>query len=211
MKRWLQEIPELASHPVLARVAAARTAGVVYPPAEQVYSALELTPFDQVRVVLLGQDPYHGAGQAQGLAFSVPAGVPPPSSLRNIHKELARDLGPAFTAANDLSPWARQGVLLLNTVLTVEAGRAGSHRRWGWEELTDTIIRTLSMRREKLIFLLWGNEAQKKIPLIDPDRHNILTTSHPSGLSVYRGFTGCGHFSRVNALLAAMGQPPIHW
>ncbi len=211
MKSWFKGIPELATHPVLAKVAAARRESIVYPVAENVYSALQLTPFDQVRVVLLGQDPYHGAGQAHGLAFSVPPGIKTPPSLRNIHKELDRDLGPAGARSNDLSAWAQQGVLLLNTVLTVGADKAGSHRGWGWEEVTDTIIRALSRRREQLVFLLWGNDAQKKIPLIDTDRHSILTTSHPSGLSAYRGFIGCGHFSQVNDKLAALGQKPICW
>ena len=135
MKRWFQEIPELATHPVLTKVAAARKERVIYPAAEQVYNALQLTPFEQVRVVLLGQDPYHGAGQAHGLAFSVHEGVKTPSSLRNIHKEIERDTGLVGSRSNDLSHWAKQGVLLLNTVLTVEANRAGSHRGWGWEEV----------------------------------------------------------------------------
>jgi uracil-DNA glycosylase len=211
MKKWLQEIPAVATHPVLAKVAAARKESVIYPAAEMVYNALQLTDFDRVRVVILGQDPYHGAGQAHGLAFSVPEGVNSPPSLRNIHKELHRDLGLTGDRSNDLSHWAKQGVLLLNTVLTVEAGNAGSHRGWGWEDLTDSIIRVLSSRRENLIFLLWGNDAKKKIPLIDAGRHTVLTTSHPSGLSVYRGFSGCGHFSQVNATLIGLGQTPISW
>ena len=211
MKRWLQEIPELATHPVLARVAEARKSSVVYPATEQVYHALQLTDFDRVRVVILGQDPYHGAGQAHGLAFSVPAGVKTPPSLRNIHKELERDPGPSGSRSNDLSSWAQQGVLLLNTVLTVEAHKAGSHRGWGWEEVTDNIIHAVSQRRENVIFLLWGNDAQGKNPLIDPGRHTVLTTSHPSGFSAYRGFSGCGHFSQVNSKLADQGHEPICW
>lgn len=211
MNSWFQEIPELVTHPVLAKVAAARKESVVYPASEQVYSALQITHFDQVRVVLLGQDPYHGAGQAHGLAFSVPERIKAPPSLRNIHKELDRDLGMAGNRANDLSAWAKQGVLLLNTVLTVGADKAGSHRGWGWEDVTDTIIRVLSHRREHLVFLLWGNDAKKKIPLIDTGRHSVLTSSHPSGLSAYRGFLGCGHFSQVNLKLAALGQKPILW
>lgn len=211
MKRWFQEIPELATHPVLTKVAEARKERVIYPAAEQVYNALQLTPYEQVRVVLLGQDPYHGAGQAHGLAFSVHEGVKTPSSLRNIHKEVERDTGLIGSRANDLSHWAKQGVLLLNTVLTVEANRAGSHRGWGWEALTDTIITVLSRRRDNLVFLLWGKDARMKTDLIDSGRHSVLTASHPSGLSAYRGFSGCGHFSQVNSILAGLGQKPICW
>lgn len=190
-------------------MAAARKNSVVYPAPEKVYCALQLTDFDRVRVVLLGQDPYHGAGQAQGLAFSVPNGLKVPPSLRNIHKELDRDLGMVGNRSSDLSHWAKQGVLLLNTVLTVEAGKARSHQGWGWEEVTDAIIRSLNVRREKLVFLLWGNDAKKKISLIDTDRHRVLSTSHPSGFSAYRGFFGCGHFSQVNKALVGLGQEPI--
>lgn len=212
MKRWFQEIPELTTHPVLAKVAAARKESVIYPAPEHVYHALKLTPFDQVRVVLLGQDPYHGAGQAQGLAFSVPDGMNAPPSLRNIHKELDRDLDlTGNNKSNNLSHWATQGVLLLNTVLTVNAGKARSHRGWGWEEVTDAIIRSLNDRRENLVFLLWGNDAKKKTSLIDTGRHSVLSTSHPSGLSAYRGFLGCGHFSQVNKALVGLGQEPISW
>lgn len=211
MNRWFQEIPELATHPVVARMAAARKESVIYPTPERVYYALQLTHFERVRVVLLGQDPYHGAGQANGLAFSVPEGVETPPSLRNIQKELDRDLGMSSNRSNDLSNWAKQGVLLLNTVLTVGANKARSHRGWGWEDVTDTIIRALSHRRENLVFLLWGNDAKKKLPLIDTGRHSVLTTSHPSGFSAYRGFSGCGHFSQVNLALVGLGQKPICW
>jgi uracil-DNA glycosylase len=211
MKRWFQEIPELATHPVLAKVAAARKEGVIYPKPEQVYYALQLTDFDQVRVVILGQDPYHGAGQANGLAFSVHEGVKTPPSLRNIHKELERDFGLTYTRSNDLSHWARQGVLLLNTVLTVEANKARSHRGWGWEEVTDAIIRSLSNRRGNLVFLLWGNDAQMKIPLVNTKCNTVLTTSHPSGFSARLGFSGCGHFSQVNKALVGLRQKPICW
>lgn len=212
MNKWLQEIPELATHPVLAKVSAARKESVIYPAPEQVYYALQLAHFDQVRVILLGQDPYHGTGQANGLAFSVPDGLKTPPSLRNIHKELDRDLDlTGNKRSNDLSRWATQGVLLLNTILTVEAGKARSHRGWGWEEVTDAIIRSLNKRRENLVFLLWGNDAKKKISLIDTGRHSVLSTSHPSGLSAYRGFLGCGHFSQVNKVLVGLGQEPICW
>lgn len=211
MEKWIQEVPELGTHPVLAKVAAARRESVIYPAPEQVFHALQLTSFDQVRVVLLGQDPYHGAGQAQGLAFSVPEGVKAPPSLRNILKELERDLGQNGDSSTDLSRWAKQGVLLLNAVLTVQDGKARSHRDWGWEEVTDAIICALSARREDLVFLLWGNDAKEKIPLIDTDRHHLLTTSHPSGFSAYRGFLGCGHFSQVNTVLAGLGEKAIRW
>lgn len=211
MKRWLQEVPELESHPVLAKVDSARKKSVIYPAPEKVYCALQLTDFDRVRVVLFGQDPYHGAGQAQGLAFSVPDGLKVPPSLRNIHKELDRDLGVTCNRSSDLSHWAKQGVLLLNTVLTVEAGKARSHRGWGWEEVTDAIIRSLNNRRENLFFLLWGNDAKKKISLIDTGRHTVLQTSHPSGYSARKGFLGCGHFSQVNKALVGLGQEPICW
>lgn len=211
MKRWFQEIPELTTHPVLAKVAAARKESVIYPAPEQVYHALKLTPFDQVRVVLLGQDPYHGAGQAQGLAFSVPDGMKVPPSLRNIYKELDRDISMAGNRSSDLSHWAKQGLLLLNTVLTVEAGKARSHQGWGWEEVTDAIIRSLNDRRENLIFLLWGNDAKEKISLIDTPRHSVLSTSHPSSFSARKGFFGCGHFSQVNKVLVGLSEEPICW
>lgn len=211
MNKWQIEVPELTNHPVLARIAAARKNSIVYPAQEKVYSALQLTGFDQVRVVILGQDPYHGAGQAQGLAFSVPEDFDTPPSLRNIQKELGRDIGPGYRRSNDLTNWAMQGVLLLNTVLTVEDGKARSHRGWGWEEVTDVIIRALNDRRENLVFLLWGNDAKKKISLIDTGRHTVLQTSHPSGYSARKGFLGCGHFSQVNKALVCLGQEPICW
>lgn len=211
MKGWTQEVPELTTHHILAKVDAAREKSVIYPVQEQVFRALQITSFDQVRVVILGQDPYHGAGQAHGLAFSVPEGIKAPPSLSNILKELERDVGQAETSSTDLSRWASQGVLLLNVVLTVEAGKARSHRYWGWEEVTDAIIIALSTRRENLIFLLWGEDAKEKMPLIDAERHHILTTSHPSGLSAYHGFSGCGHFSQVNKLLTDLGQNAICW
>ena len=211
MEDWIREVPEITTHPVLAKVAVARKNAVIFPAPEEIFYAMQLTPFDQVRVVLLGQDPYHQVGQAHGLAFSVPEGIKTPLSLCNIHKELERDLGLPGTSSSDLSHWAKQGVLLLNTVLTVQEGKAGSHRHWGWEEVTDAIIRALNERRENLIFLLWGNDAQKKISLIDNKRHRILRTSHPSSRSAHLGFFGCGHFSQVNAFLVGLGQKPICW
>lgn len=181
-----------------------------YPPADRVFEALRLTPFDEVRVVVLGQDPYHGAGQAMGLCFSVSDGVPQPPSLRNIFTELATDLGLPAPRSGDLTPWARQGVLLLNAVLTVCPGRAGSHAGKGWERFTDRAVRELSERREGIVFLLWGRYAQQKGELVDRSRHHVLAAAHPSPYSV-GGFFGCGHFSQANALLAASGSEPIDW
>ncbi|HPF90216.1 MAG: uracil-DNA glycosylase [Flavobacteriales bacterium] len=183
----------------------------VYPPGTRIFAAFNATPFDKVRVVILGQDPYHGPDQAHGLSFSVPEGVPPPPSLANIFVELQRDLGIPRSRHGDLSSWARQGVLLLNATLTVRAATAGSHQGKGWERFTDAAIRGLSERHQGLIFLLWGRFAQQKASLIDADRHYILQAPHPSPLSAHKGFIGCGHFSRVNELLIAQGKPPIDW
>jgi uracil-DNA glycosylase len=188
-----------------------RKAHVVYPRATDILRAFQLTPFDAVRVVILGQDPYHGPGQAHGLSFSVPEGVPPPPSLRNIFQEIHRDLGIPVPSNGDLSAWASQGVLLLNTTLTVRAGEAGSHAGHGWERFTDAAISALSRERNGLIFLLWGRHAQAKEALIDPERHYILKAPHPSPLSAHRGFIGCGHFGATNEILAAQGSPPIDW
>jgi uracil-DNA glycosylase len=181
-----------------------------YPPADRVFAALALTPFDDVRVVVLGQDPYHGAGQAMGLCFSVPPGVPQPPSLQNIFKELDSDLSLPPPASGDLTPWAERGVLLLNAVLTVSPRRAGSHAGKGWEQFTDRAIRELSDRREGIVFMLWGRYAQQKGELVDRRRHHVLTAAHPSPYSV-SGFFGCRHFSRANALLAADGNPSVDW
>ena len=184
-----------------------------YPPASRIFRAFDMCPFDKVRVVILGQDPYHEPGQAMGLSFSVPEGVQVPPSLQNIYKEIARDTGAPSVCApsGDLTPWAEQGVLLLNATLTVEAHRAGSHQNKGWEELTDAAIQALSKQRELLVFMLWGSYAQRKQMFIDHKRHLVLTSSHPSPLSVYRGFDGCGHFTKANAYLAAHGQETIKW
>ncbi len=190
---------------------AERAAHAVYPRGRDIFAAFHHTPFDAVRVVLLGQDPYHGPGQAHGLCFSVPQGVPAPPSLANIFAEITRDLGLPRPPHGDLSHWARQGVLLLNAVLTVRAGQAGSHQGKGWEPFTDAVIRRLSERRDGLIFLLWGRFAQEKEGLIDTKRHYVLKAPHPSPLSAHRGFIGCGHFSQVNELLQAQGKPPIDW
>lgn len=183
----------------------------VYPRGGDILRAFQLTPFAEVRVVILGQDPYHGPGQAHGLSFSVPAPVPPPPSLQNIFKEIQRDLGPFSPKSGDLSGWARQGVLLLNATLTVRAGEAGSHQGQGWERFTDAAITALSRHRTGLIFLLWGRHAQAKEALIDADRHYVLKAPHPSPLSAHRGFLGCGHFSEANEILMAQGAPPISW
>lgn len=183
----------------------------IYPPGDRIFAAFDFTPFDKVKVVLLGQDPYHGEGQAHGLCFSVPQGVKQPPSLVNIFQELHNDLGIAPPAHGNLEKWAQQGVLLLNATLTVRANLAGSHQKKGWENFTDAVIRTLSEQKEHLVFLLWGNYAQAKEALIDTSRHAVLKAAHPSPFSVYRGFYGCRHFSRTNELLAGYGKTPINW
>ena len=183
----------------------------VYPPGPNIFAAFDATPFDQVKVVVLGQDPYHGPGQAHGLCFSVQPGVDVPPSLLNIYKEIERDLGLRRPDHGCLLPWARQGVLLLNAVLTVEAGKAGSHQGKGWEGFTDHVVETLNREREGLVFLLWGSYAQAKGKVIDPRRHKVLKAPHPSPLSAHRGFLGCGHFSATNEYLARRGKTPIDW
>lgn len=183
----------------------------IYPNMYDIFNALRTTSYSDVKVVLLGQDPYHGPGQAHGMCFSVQKGVTPPPSLENIFRELQRDLGINPPSHGNLTHWAQQGVLLLNTVLTVRAGQADSHKDRGWEIFTDHIISLLNDREDPIIFLLWGAKAQKKRALITNRRHYILTTSHPSPLSVYRGFDGCGHFSRVNEILTQLGKEPIDW
>ena len=183
----------------------------IYPPPRRIFAALDATPFDQVKVVILGQDPYHGPGQAHGLCFSVMPGVAVPPSLENIFAELKRDLGIARPGHGCLLPWARQGVLLLNAVLTVERGLAGSHHGKGWEGFTDAVIEHLNREREGLVFLLWGNPAQSKGRLIDAQRHRVLKVPHPSPLSAHRGFLGCGHFSKTNQWIRERGQAEIDW
>jgi len=184
---------------------------VIYPPGAEIFAAFDATPFDQVKVVILGQDPYHGPGQAHGLCFSVRPGVQVPPSLVNMYKEIARDLGISAPDHGWLMPWAKQGVLLLNSVLTVEHGRAGAHQGKGWEGFTDHVVDVLNREREGLAFLLWGSYAQAKGRVIDTARHRVFKTSHPSPLSAHRGFLGCGHFSAVNAWLRQRGQTPIDW
>lgn len=189
-----------------------RDAGArIYPPMDQVFAALDATPFDQVKVVILGQDPYHGPGQAHGLSFSVPPGMRVPPSLANIYAELQRDLHIPPADHGCLLPWAQRGVLLLNTVLTVEEGVAGAHRDRGWEGFTDACIDALNNARENLVFMLWGSHARSKAPQIDRRRHCILQTTHPSPLSAWRGFAGCGHFSAGNRYLQGAGVGPVDW
>lgn len=194
-----------------AFLAAERARHEIFPSEGEVFRALRLTPPSKVRVVLLGQDPYHGAGQAHGLAFSVRPGVRPPPSLKNIFGELHADLGCPVPGDGSLEPWARQGVLLLNTVLTVREGAAASHRGRGWERITDAVIRAVAARPQPTVFLLWGAHAQAKTEMIDPSRHMILAAPHPSPLSAKRGFFGSRPFSRANAALAAAGLGPIDW
>ena len=183
-----------------------------YPPGSKIFNAFDTTPFDKVKVVILGQDPYHEPGQAMGLCFSVPQGIQVPPSLVNIIKEINTDLGVEIPlTGGDLSGWAEQGVLLLNATLTVRAHQAGSHQRHGWEEFTDAAISALNERRRGIVFLLWGSYAIAKRKLINPNWHHILTAPHPSPLSAYRGFFGCRHFSRANQYLLANGQQPIDW
>ncbi|MFK7857323.1 MAG: uracil-DNA glycosylase [Granulosicoccus sp.] len=189
---------------------------VVFPHSSVWFNAFSLTPFEKVKVVILGQDPYHGAGQAHGLSFSVPEGVAIPPSLLNIFKEIDSDIGPfdsplAKRRKGCLIPWAEQGVFLLNSVLTVESGQAASHQGRGWESFTDSVIRSLSDEREHLVFLLWGSYAQKKGQVIDANRHLVLSAPHPSPLSAHRGFLGCQHFSKVNEWLSAHDETPIDW
>ncbi len=183
----------------------------IYPPGRMIFNAFDHTPFDRVKVVLLGQDPYHGPGQAHGLCFSVPAGIPKPPSLNNILKELQSDLGLVPPVSGDLTRWADQGVLLLNATLTVRENQAGSHQNHGWETFTDAAISQLSLLRSELVFVLWGNFAIAKRSLIDESRHHILTAVHPSPLSAHRGFFGCRHFSKINNLLRQQGVNEIDW
>jgi len=184
---------------------------VIYPPGDLIFNAMNSTPFEAVKVVILGQDPYHGPGQAHGLCFSVLDGVAIPPSLINIYKELEADLGSARPVNGNLQKWAGQGVLLLNAVLTVEQGRAGAHQGKGWEEFTDRIVNELNESRDGLVFMLWGSYAMKKGAMIDRDRHLVLTAPHPSPLSAHRGFLGCRHFSKANEWLVQHGQSPVEW
>jgi len=184
---------------------------VIYPPGDLIFNAMNSTPFDAVKVVILGQDPYHGPGQAHGLCFSVQDGVVVPPSLINIYKEMESDLGIDRPASGNLQNWAEQGVLLLNAVLTVERGQAGAHQGKGWEKFTDRIVSELNENRESLVFMLWGSYAMKKGSVIDRNRHLVLTAPHPSPLSAHRGFFGCDHFLAANEYLQSHGRDPVDW
>lgn len=185
--------------------------GRCYPPGNLIFNAFDLCPFDRVKVVLIGQDPYHEPGQAMGLCFSVNDGIPFPPSLQNIFKEVESDTGTPVPATGNLTRWAEQGVMLLNATLTVQEHRAGSHQNRGWETFTDAVIRTLAQEKEHLVFILWGSYAQKKGAFIDQSRHLVLTSAHPSPLSAHRGFFGNKHFSRANTYLKEHGISPIVW
>jgi len=186
---------------------------IIFPPGPQLFAAFDHTPFDKVKVVIIGQDPYHGTGQAHGLCFSVNKGVPVPPSLQNIYKEIQADLGPTFQIPphGDLTHWADQGVLLLNATLTVEKDKAGSHQGKGWEQFTDEVIKQLNEHKEHLVFMLWGKFAQGKAAFINPEKHLVLKAAHPSPFSAYQGFFGCGHFSAANAYLKAHQHTQINW
>ena len=217
MQTWTEALGEEKQQPyfqhILDTVRAERESGqVIYPPATDVFNAFKATEFNQVKVVILGQDPYHGAGQAHGLAFSVQQGVRIPPSLQNIYKELSTDIaGFQIPKHGNLQHWAEQGVLLLNTVLTVREGQAHSHASLGWETFTDKVIRQLADHREHLVFILWGSHAQKKGQFIDRQKHCVLTAPHPSPLSAHRGFLGCRHFSKANQYLQAHNIVQINW
>lgn len=213
---WLEAVPALASEEctcVLTAVAEARRRADIFPPEGLVFNALAHSPLKSVKAVIIGQDPYHGPGQAHGLSFSVPDGMPAPRSLQNIFKEIKADIygEEPFDTSPDLTRWADQGVLLLNTCLTVESGKANSHRRWGWENITDKIIQAVSDSSDACVFLLWGNHARAKSGLIDASRHLVLEAAHPSPLSASRGFFGCRHFSRANNWLEEQKISGIIW
>lgn len=212
-KKWL--LPEF-SKPYMQTLKAflqqEKAAGkIIYPPGPNIFNALNTTPFEQVKVVILGQDPYHGPKQAHGLCFSVQPGVPAPPSLQNIFKELRSDLGITPPNHGCLQAWATQGVLLLNSVLTVEAGKAASHQGRGWEQFTDKVIEAINTQKTHVVFMLWGSYAQRKGQFVDTRKHCVLQSTHPSPLSAYRGFIGCRHFSKANAYLKAQGLMPIDW
>ena len=212
---WKAQLAEEFSKPYFAQIkqflAAAKADGkTIYPPGPLIFNAFEQTPFEKVRVVILGQDPYHGPGQAMGLCFSVPKHIPVPASLKNIYKELHRDVGFRIPDHGDLTSWTHQGVFLLNAILTVEKNQAGSHSKIGWQLFTDAVIRKISNARTGIIFLLWGNYARSKKELIDTSKHIVLEAAHPSPLA-RDAFSGCGHFSKVNTILQSRGETPINW
>lgn len=213
---WQEVIGTEKSKPYFATIrqhlAAEKARGkIIYPANDQIFAAFSYTAFADIKVVILGQDPYHGPGQAHGLSFSVPRGMPIPPSLQNIYKALASDLDFHIPRHGDLTSWAQQGILLLNTVLTVEAHQAHAHRNIGWETFTDSVIHAISAYNQDVVFLLWGSHAQRKQPLIDTTRHVVLTAPHPSPLSAHRGFFDCHHFSQTNHILQERGYSPIDW
>ena len=187
------------------------TSGVIYPPARNIFRAFDKCPVDSLKVVVIGQDPYHGPGQANGLCFSVNDGIPFPPSLQNIFKEINADMGTTVPQSGNLDRWAEQGVLLLNSVLTVKAHLAASHAGRGWEQFTDAVVRIIAERKQNIVYMLWGSYAQRKGAIADPARNLILKSVHPSPLSAYRGFFGCKHFSQANAYLQSKGKQPIVW
>lgn len=213
---WKSELKEEFAKPYFEKIVnflkEEKAAGkVIYPPGKLIFNAFECTPFDKVKVVIIGQDPYHNPGQAHGLCFSVPDGVPPPPSLVNIFKEIKSDLDISINNTGNLEKWAKQGVLLLNASLTVVANTPMSHSQVGWHLFTDEVIKHISAHKENVVFMLWGKFAQNKEVLIDSSRHKILKAAHPSPLSAYNGFFGCGHFSKTNAFLREMGEQPVDW
>ncbi|GAA4459174.1 uracil-DNA glycosylase [Rurimicrobium arvi] len=213
---WKEQLAKEFEDPYFAQLSAflkqEKQAGkTIYPAGPDIFRAFNTTPFDKVSVVLLGQDPYHNPGQAHGLSFSVPQGVPPPPSLVNIFKELHQDTGMPVPRSGDLTPWAEQGVLLLNAALTVEAHKANSHANIGWHRFTDAVIHAVAEKRKNIVFLLWGRFAQSKAAFIDPQQHLILKAAHPSPLSAHNGFFGCRHFSKTNEYLAHHNKKPIDW
>ncbi len=213
---WKQELREEFDKPYFGNIVSflkeeKKVGKIIYPPGKLIFNAFDCTPFSKVKVVIIGQDPYHGNGQAHGLSFSVPAGIPPPPSLVNIFKELNNDLKIPIAATGNLEPWARQGVLLLNASLTVEANTPNSHSQIGWHTFTDEVIRHISDHKEHVVFMLWGKFAQNKKALIDATKHKILKAAHPSPFSAYSGFFGCGHFSKTNNWLTEHGEKPIDW
>lgn len=215
-KSWRDQIGPEFEKPYMQRLSdfldQERANGItVFPSAPDIFNAMAETPFDQIKVVILGQDPYHGAGQAHGLSFSVRDGIKKPPSLKNIHKEIERSLGKPAPDSGNLTAWAEQGVLLLNATLTVREGAAGSHQKKGWEEFTDAVIARINAATDHTVFLLWGSHAQKKGAMIDRTKHLVLEAPHPSPLSAHRGFLGCNHFVEANDYLTANGRDPINW